>query len=333
MAQTKNTARKYANGLPPARFPEIATGIEERNRHYKQLQLLGDEAPTMDWTDLTPSFEEPVSPALTRTVERLNQDFEELPPQDIDELSSLVEDLRSNPPIPVSNASAMEMVVEEPRAVVPPPTPAPTVVAETVAETPRAPLLLARRATAVPAPTKSRPRPPTSAVKCPRTNPIRSEEPKRKKKKPVSLTALQEIRKYQSSVEPLLLLLPFIRVVRDLLNLQRPYRITREAILTLRTAGEDYIVSTLEGANLACMHRNQCTLAPQDVQLYRRLRGEDEKMGQTEESREARRRDWEKFRAGRLTPGEATILDTERRRKLRALIIRRRQRAMQLLKN
>ena len=209
--------------------------MKERDLHYQQLQLVEAEAPTMDWTDLTPSFEEPVSPALTRTVERLTQDFEELPPQDIDELSSLVEDLRSNPPIPVSNASVTEMVVEEPRAVVPPHTPAPTVVAETVAETPRAPLLLARRATAVPAPTKSRPRPPTSAVKCPRTNSIRSEEPK--KKKPVSLTALQEIRKYQSSIEPLLPLLPFIRVVRDLLNLQGPYRITREAILALRTAG------------------------------------------------------------------------------------------------
>ena len=155
-----------------------------------------------------------------------------------------------------------------------------------------------------PVPTKSQPRPPTSAVKCPRANPIRSEEPKWKKKKSVSLTALQEIRKYQSSVEPLLPLLPFIRVIRDLLNLQGPYRITREAILALRTAGEDYIMSTLEGANLACMHRNRCTLAPQDVRLYRRLRGEDEKIGQTEESQEARRRDWEKFRAGRLTQGK-----------------------------
>ena len=287
----------------------------------------------MDWTDLTLSFEEPVSPALTRTVEKLNQDFEELPPQDIEELSNLVEDLRSNPPIPVSNASVTERVVEEPRAVVPPPTPAPTVITETIAETPRAPLLLARQATAVPAPTKSRPRPPTSAVKCPRANQIRSEEPKWKKRKPASLTTLQEIRKYQSSVEPLLPLLPFIRVVRDLLNLQGPYRITREAILALRTVGEDYIVSTLEGANLACMHRNRCTLAPQDICLYRRFRGEDERIGQTEESQEARRRDWEKFREGRLTPGEATVLDTERRRKLRALIIRRKQRAMQLLKN
>ena len=229
MARTKNTARKYPNGLPPARFPVVSTGMEECNRHYQQLQLIGAEAPTTNWTDLTPSFEGPVSPALTRTVERLNQDFEELPPQDIEELSNLVEDLRSNPPIPVSNANVTEMavdIVEGPRAVVPPPTSAPTVMAETVAETPRAPLLLARQATAVPAPTKSRPRPPTCAVKCPRANLKKStEEPKRKKKR-VILTALQEIRKYQSNVEPLLPLLPFIRVVRDLLNLQGPYRIT-----------------------------------------------------------------------------------------------------------
>ena len=144
---------------------------------------------------------------------------------------------------------------------------------------------------------------------------------------------MQEIRKYQSEVEPLLPLLPFIRVVRDLLNERGPYRITREAILALRTAVEDYLVNTLEGANLACMHRNRCTLAPQDIRLYRRLRGEDEQIGQTQESRDARKRDWEKFREGRLTPGEATVLDTERRRKLRALIIRRRQRAMQSLRN
>ena len=98
----------------------------------------------MDWTDLTPSFEEPVSPALTRTVERLNQDCGELPPQNMDELSNLVEDLRSNPPVPADGTSLKEMNAEGPRAVVPPPTPAPTVVTETVAETPRAPLLLAR---------------------------------------------------------------------------------------------------------------------------------------------------------------------------------------------
>ena len=122
-------------------------------------------------------------------------------------------------------------------------------------------------------------------------------------------------------------------VVRDILNLQGPYRITRDAILALRTMVEDYLVTTLEGANLACMHRNRCTLAPQDICLYRRIKGEDEQIGETLESQEARRRDWAKYKEGRLTLVEATVLDKEQRRKLRAMLIKRRQRALQLLKN
>ena len=315
MVRTKNTTRKYPTGLPPARYPSIATGMEEHNHHYQQLKLIGAEAPTDDWTDLTPTFEEPVSPALAQAVDQLNQDYEELPPQTIEELSNLVEDLRNNPPALPAAEQAMETnpkQAEEPSLMVKPSTSTSTVVAETVAETFRVPLLLSRRATAVPAPTKSRPRPPTSAAKCPK--PVSSRptgEPKKKKRS--SLTALQEIRKYQSDVKPLLPLLPFIRVVRDILNKQGPYRITREAILALRTMVEDYLVSTLEGANLACMHRNRCTLAPQDVHLYRRLRGEDEQVGETQDSKEARRRDWAKYKEGRLTLVEATVLDTERR--------------------
>ena len=96
---------------------------------------------------------------------------------------------------------------------------------------------------------------------------------------------------------------------------------------------EDYLVTTLEGANLACMHRNCCTLAPQDIRLYRRIKGEDEQIGETLESQEARRRDWAKYKEGCLTLVEATVLDMERRRKLRAMLIKRRQRALRLLKN
>ena len=314
MVRTKNTSRKYPNGLPPARFPSIATGMEERNRHYQQLQLIGEEAPTTDWTDLTPSFEEPLSPALTRTVDQLNREYEEFPPQDIEELSDLVEDLRNNPPTPVTIEKVMETTmeeIEEPSPLVQPSTSTPTIVTETVAETLRVPLLLAKHVTAAPAPTKSRPRPPTGAAKCPRPSPRGPTEEPKKKKKRINLTALQEIRKYQSEVKPLLPLLPFIRVVRDILNWQGPYRITREAILALRTMVEDYLVTTLEGANLACMHRNRCTLAPQDIRLYRRIKGEDEQIGETLESQEARRRDWAKYKEGRLTLVEATVLDTE----------------------
>ena len=158
MVKLKNTSRKYPNGLPPARFPSIATGMEEHNHHYQQLQLIGAEAPTTDWTDLTPSFEEPLSPALTRTVDQLNCEYEELPPQSIEELSNLVEDLRNNPPTPVTTEKVMEIAteeIEEPGLLVQPSTSTPTIVTETVAETPRAPLLLAKHVTAAPAPTKS----------------------------------------------------------------------------------------------------------------------------------------------------------------------------------
>ena len=308
--------------------------MEERNHHYQQLQLIGEEAPTTDWTNLTPSFEEPLSPALTRTVDQLNREYEELPPQSIEELSHLVEDLRDNPPTPITTEKVMEVATEEteePGPLVQPSTSAPTIITETVAETPRVPLFLAKCVTAVPAPTKSRPRPPTSAAKCPR--PSLREPTGEPKKKHINLTALQEIRKYQSEVKPLLPLLPFIRVVRNILNLQGPYSITREAILALRTMVEDYLVTTLEGANLARMHRNQCTLAPQDICLYRRIKGEDEQIGETLESQEARRRDWDKYKEGHLTLVEATVLDMEQRRKLRAMLIKRRQRALQLLKN
>ena len=116
MVRTKNTTRKYPTGLPPARFPSIATGMEERNHHYQQLQLIGEEAPTNDWTDLTPTFEEPVSPALDQAVDQLNQEYEELPPQSIEELSHLVEDLRDNPPTPVTTGKVMEVATEKLRS-------------------------------------------------------------------------------------------------------------------------------------------------------------------------------------------------------------------------
>ena len=52
-------------------------------------------------------------------------------------------------------------------------------------------------------------------------------------------------------------------------------------------------------------------------------------IGETAESEEARMSDWELFNRNRLTIGEAMVLDTNRQRKLCALIQRRRQRALQ----
>ena len=56
-------------------------------------------------------------------------------------------------------------------------------------------------------------------------------------------------------------------------------------------------------------------------------------MGEAPESEEARREDWRRYKKDHLTPGEAMVLDTTRRHKLRALIQRRRQKFQQNLRH
>ena len=88
------------------------------------------------------------------------------------------------------------------------------------------------------------------------------------------------------------------------------------------------MVEVLSGGNLACMHRDRCTLAPKDIRLFRRLRGDVDKLGEAPETEEARAKDWARYRKGRLTVAEAVVLDTNRRKKLRQLAKLRRERAL-----
>ena len=137
MVRTKNTARKQHLGLPKARFPVVPTGRSERDLHYQaQLQLPSDD---VDWTSLTPTLTGTESPEVGRVVDRLNEEHAHSPPQTIDEVCDLVQDLRAHPPT---------TPVEEPATTT---LPTPTLFTETVAETVRLPLLLARRTTATPA--------------------------------------------------------------------------------------------------------------------------------------------------------------------------------------
>ena len=152
---------------------------------------------------------------------------------------------------------------------------------------------------------------------------------KQKAKKPKALSAFREIKKFQTEVEPIIPWQPFVRVVHELLYDRWPYKIQREAIKTLRVASEEYTVEVLGGGNLAYMHRNQCTLVPKDIRLFRRLCGDTDTIGETSESEEARRVNWRRFNKDRLTVSEAMVLDTNCRRKLRALLQKRRQRALQ----
>ena len=179
MARTKNTERKYTQGLPRARFTRIATGAEERDNFYC-LTLQLPPRDTSNWTDLTPSGV--TSPELERTVERLNAEHLD------STMLELVEDLHEIPPTSSDGAGPVglesdkpeDMLVEEVSSTTEPP---PCVVtAETVQETGYPPVLLARRATAMP--TKSQPAPPTAATKCPRPKfCMQCEEVTRKRRK------------------------------------------------------------------------------------------------------------------------------------------------------
>ena len=91
MVHTKNTARKQHLGLPKARFPAAPTGHSERDLHYQaQLQLPSDD---VDWTTLTPTFTGTKSPEVGRAVDRINEEHANSPPQTIDEVCDLVQDL------------------------------------------------------------------------------------------------------------------------------------------------------------------------------------------------------------------------------------------------
>ena len=268
MARTKNTAKKVSGGLPPACFPQVAAGAERKACHHQARKQLPVKAATTtataaeihgDWTQLSPSLPEGAAPPLERVVSRLNEEYEQSPPHNMEELASLVEDLHENPPAPsVSQPTSQALV--------------PMAISETVSETPIQPLLLAKQAVAGLAPTKARPKPPTAAAKYPREEVCGREKQKpiqsRKPSKPSSLTSLQEIRKYQTECKPLLPFLPFIRVVREALNQHGLYRITRGALLALREVVEDHLVHVFKGSNLTCMHRDWCTLAHRDIHLY-----------------------------------------------------------------
>ena len=73
-------------------------------------------------------------------------------------------------------------------------------------------------------------------------------------------------------------------------------------------------------------------LAPKDIRLFRRLRGDVDSMREAPESEEARTEDWRRYKKDCLTPGEAMVLDTNRRQKLRLLLQKRRQRVQQKLR-
>lgn len=72
--------------------------------------------------------------------------------------------------------------------------------------------------------------------------------------------------------------LPFQRLVRSItmdLNPEGDLRYKSEALEALQEATEMYLVGLLEDTNLCAIHAKRVTIKPSDLQLARRIRGEN----------------------------------------------------------
>ena len=87
--------------------------------------------------------------------------------------------------------------------------------------------------------------------------------------------ALCEIRRYQKTTELLIRKMPFARLVREIAqDFKTDLRFQRQAIAALQEAAEAYLIGLFEDTNLCCIHAKRVTIAPKDLQLARRIRGE-----------------------------------------------------------
>lgn len=104
---------------------------------------------------------------------------------------------------------------------------------------------------------------------------------RKKPRKKAGTVALREIFKYQKSTEFLIKKAPFARIVRDILQEIAPgtsfptgVSVQSFAFIALQEYLEAYLVGLFEDTNLECIHRKRQTVAPKDMQLARRIRGE-----------------------------------------------------------
>lgn len=87
--------------------------------------------------------------------------------------------------------------------------------------------------------------------------------------------ALRDIRRYQKSTDLLLKKRPFQRLVREVAeNLKTDLRFQANALLAVQEAAEAYLVGLFEDTNLCAIHAKRVTIFPKDMQLSRRIRGE-----------------------------------------------------------
>ena len=87
--------------------------------------------------------------------------------------------------------------------------------------------------------------------------------------------ALKDIHHFQKSTALLIRKLPFQRLVREIAqDFKTDLRFQSAAILCLQEAAEAYLVGLFEDTNLCAIHAKRVTIMPKDIQLARRIRGE-----------------------------------------------------------
>ena len=328
---------------------KVKIGKPRRNR----IPSDDEEAPAC-WSDISPSI--PSSPEVEQLVDKVNEEYtasmaadtppDSPPPQlSIGETLALLDQPQeevvsplSPRPLPILNSPPRSPFEEGMIEDLPVPSSPNEVVAATAISSPseeppaEEPCQTASEvrsetiSTSGTPPPLSRPRAPTAAVKCPRKEfrgtakrVVKQKEPRKKKASKTRLTALQEIRHFQSKFEDVLPFAPFVRLVRELCKEIRTMRFTKEALQALRSGAEAYLLEILEKANLACGHAGRCTLKDKDIRLVRRVLDHDISMGCTEASIQAWQKDLLKERAKRITYKEAQTKEACRRQKLREL--------------
>ena len=93
-----------------------------------------------------------------------------------------------------------------------------------------------------------------------------------KPRKSYAIIALCEIRRFQKSIDLLIPLLPFQRLVHKIAqDFKMGLQFQSAAILALQEAAESWLVSLFESANLCTIHRGHQTIAPKDFWLVRSI--------------------------------------------------------------
>ena len=108
-----------------------------------------------------------------------------------------------------------------------------------------------------------------------KTTPIQMNIKRPRRYRPGTI-ALREIRKFQKSTDLLIRKLPFQKLVREIaIGYKSDLRFQSQAILALQEACEAYLVSLFEDTNLCAIHAKRVTIMVKDMQLAKRIRGEN----------------------------------------------------------